>query len=237
MKSADSFEDHRTRILKSLDKAHSAFHKAQIFTGPSVHFHLKSLAAAHEQNCERFAECVYATLASWGMHRMGPGGSKMRAFDDFSSSLQVVWPTAMLLRQKTPANLNENDWANLERIFREIHCMASGTMLVGNSKVMAHLLPNLIPPVDRAYTLKFLFKHGRIKNGAQSEWETLRKVLEGFFYPVVLSPIFQKKAQEWLAQDNPLDTSELKILDNLLIGFLRIQRSQHDAAPKGKIHK
>lgn len=230
VKSISLFENKRKLLLQSLDEAHAEYHRAGLFTGPSVYFHLQSLHASRTQDFDRFAECVYATLASWGMHRMGPGGSKMRGFAEFSSSLRSIWPTAMLLQRKTPASFNEKDWAELKSVFCDIRCMASGTSLVGNSKVMAHLVPNLIPPVDRAYTLTFLFNHGRIKNGEASEWETLRQVLEGFFYPVVRSPIFQKKAQVWLAHENNWDTSELKIVDNLLIGLLRIQRAKHGEA-------
>jgi hypothetical protein len=229
------FDDQRNRLLRSLDEAHAAYHQAELFSGPSVHFHLRSLQAAHAQDFERFAEYVYATLASWGMHRMGPGGAKMGDFEGFRSSLRDVWPSARVLQQKTPANLTECDWATLKTVFCGIRCMASGTSLVGNSKVMAHLLPNLIPPVDRAYTLTFLFKHSRIKNGKESEWKTLVQILDGFFYPVVRSPLFQKKAQEWLAQSNRSnwDTSELKIVDNLLIGLLKIQRAEQGAVSNG----
>ena len=232
MKTVDSmFDEQRKLLLKSLDEAHTAYHEAGVFSGPSVYFHLRSLQAAKTQDFERFAEYVYATLASWGMHRMGPSGAKMCGFEKFHSSLDGVWRAAMLLQQKRPASLTEDDWTELKKIFDGIQCMASGTSLVGNSKVMAHLLPNLIPPVDRAYTLTFLFKHGRIKNGRESEWGTLRQVLDGFFYPVVQSPSFQTKAREWLAKGNNWDTSELKIVDNLVIGLLKMPRAEHGAAP------
>jgi hypothetical protein len=38
---------------------------------------MTTLEAARAQDFERFAEYLYAVLASWGMHRMGPGGSRM----------------------------------------------------------------------------------------------------------------------------------------------------------------
>jgi len=38
-------------------------------------------------NDERFIEYIYATLASWGMHRMGPGSSKMEDYDKFKFSV------------------------------------------------------------------------------------------------------------------------------------------------------
>jgi hypothetical protein len=68
------FDEQRNRLLTDLGSAHDTFYRAQVFGGPSLHFHLRSLDAAIAQDFERFAESVYAVLASWGMHRMGPGG-------------------------------------------------------------------------------------------------------------------------------------------------------------------
>jgi hypothetical protein len=228
------FDDQRNRLLGALDAAHDAYYRAEIFGGPSLHFHLRSLEAARAQDFERFAEYVYAVLASWGMHRMGPGGSKMREFEEFRASLQVVWPAALRLQDKTPGNLNESDWPDLKTVFCGIRCMASGTSLVGNSKVMAHLLPHLIPPVDREYTLKFLFGNGQIRNGIEVEWKKLVQILEGFFYPVAQFPLFQSKAESWLAHNDRFkwDTSHLKILDNLVIGFSKMVRAERRRAPE-----
>jgi hypothetical protein len=120
--------------------------------------------------------------------------------------------------------VNECDWAALKKVFCGIRCMKTGTSLVGNSKVMAHLLPNLIPPVDREYTLRFLLGSGQITNGIDIEWTTLAEILDDFFYPVISTPLFQQKAVEWLAQSDrsKWDSSQLKIVDNLVIGLLKI---------------
>src|SRR5258708_30947795 len=103
--------------------------------------------------------------------------------------------------------------------------MASGTSLVGNSKVMANLLPQLVPPVDRKYTLTFLFRSGQIANNLQSEWIMLKRILEDCFYPMLRSSGFLMKAGIWRTQTAKFkwDTSVLKILDNLIIGFSKIQ--------------
>jgi hypothetical protein len=208
----DMFEDQRKRILSALDPAHDAYYRAETFGGPSLHFHLRSLEAARTQDFERFAEYVYAVLASWGMHRMGPGGSKMRDFEEFRVSLQVVWPAARRLQAKTLSNLYEPDWSDL----------------VGNSKVMAHLLPQLIPPVDREYMLKFLFRNSQITNDIEVEWKKLVQTLEGFFYPVAQSPLFHSKAENWLVHNDRFkwDTSHLKTLDNLVIGYSKMVRAE-----------
>jgi hypothetical protein len=222
------FDEQRNRFLGNLDLAHQSFYQAEVFGGPSLHFHLRSLDAAKGYELDRVAESIYAVLVSWGMHRMGPGGSKMCEFGKFRASLQSVWPTVVSLQAKTPHSLNESDWNSIQEVFSGICCMASKTSLVGNSKVMAHLLPNLVPPVDREYTLKFLFGRGDIRNGIAVEWIRLRLVLEDFFYPVSRSTVFLPKAEEWLQQRNlyKWDTSALKIVDNLLIGLTKISRAE-----------
>ena len=225
------FDDQQNRLLAALAAAHDTYYRAEVFGGPSLHFHLRSLEAARAQDFERFVEYVYAVLASWGMHRMGFGGSKMREFGEFYSSLRLVWPIALQLHEKTPSSLGASDWSSLRAVFCGIRCMASGTSLVGNSKVMAHLLPKLIPPVDREYTLKFLFRHGRITNGIEVEWKKLVQILNGFFYPVAQSPLFQPKAEEWLMHNDRYkwDTSPLKIVDNLVIGLSKMVRAKQAA--------
>jgi hypothetical protein len=225
------FEDQRNRLLTSLDAAHDAYYRAEIFGGPSLHFHLRSLEAARAQDFERFAEYVYAVLASWGMHRMGPRGSKMGEFEEFRASLQTAWPAVLRLQERAPSDLNETDWSDLKTVFCKIRCMASGTSLVGNSKVMAHLLPHLISPVDREYTLKFLFRNGQITNGIEVEWKKLVQILEGFFYPIAQSSLFQSKAEIWLTHNDPFkwDTSPMKIVDNLLIGLSKMARAEQVA--------
>ena len=70
------FDDQKTRLLSALDAAHAAYYKKEIFGGPSLYFHLQSLDAARKQNLDRFAECTYAMLAAWGMHRMGAADRK-----------------------------------------------------------------------------------------------------------------------------------------------------------------
>jgi hypothetical protein len=58
------------------------------FGGPSVYFHVQAIK---EQGLnfmsERHIEMIYATLASWGMHRMGKTKTKMVKYDTFKQSL------------------------------------------------------------------------------------------------------------------------------------------------------
>jgi hypothetical protein len=220
------FECHQKRLLEALDSAHAAYYRAGTFGGPSLYFHLRALEEGRGADFGRFAETVYALLAAWGMHRMGRGGSKMREFDDFQASLKPLWPTVMHLQQATPDDLGKSSWMDLGKVFRGIRCMATGTSIVGNSKVMAHALPNLVPPVDREYTLRFLFESTNIANDIEREWEKFQTIVRDFFYPVARSESFKSKVREWQENrtDFRWDTSPLKIADNLVIGLLKSEQ-------------
>jgi hypothetical protein len=104
------FEGQRAKVLDTLDVAHEAYYEKEKFGGPSLYFHVQSLKSARELQFDRFSECAYAMLASWGMHRMGSGGSKMREFDEFQLSLNKVWPRLVQLRGKTAGELGRDDW-------------------------------------------------------------------------------------------------------------------------------
>ena len=230
------FNHQRHQILESLDAAHAAYYRAQVFGGPSLHFHHRALLAAKQQDMPGFAEYAYSVLTAWGMHRMGPKGSKMRDFADFQKSLASVWPLILKLQPKLPRELREADWQAMKCVFTGLRCMASRTSLVGNSKVMAHALPDLVPPVDRQYTLKFLFGRGQIKNDLELEWVLLERMLRGFFYPILQSQGFRGKASQWMRKVgvHPWDTSVLKVVDNLVIGLTKLQVHTNATASQSK---
>jgi hypothetical protein len=152
------------------------------------------------------------------MHRMGPGGSKMRAFDEFRASVEPLEEKIVKAQGFAPAEMNEDAWCILKEIFCALRIMASGTSLVGNSKVMHHMLPNIVAPIDREYTLRYLYGNTTIANDLGKEWQTMREILFGFFIPVATDSTFAAKAENWMAAQKPWDTSVMKVIDNLLIG-------------------
>ncbi len=208
------------QILCNLDFFHKNYYDGMLFNGPSLYFHLKVLNINPKDNFRLFLECIYATLTSWGMHRMGSKGSKMVDFDIFYRSLKNEYEKIIYLRTKNFKELTESDWKVIEQIFNNLEIMASGTRLVGNSKVMAHLIPNLIAPIDREYTVNFLTGNKYINTQKNNEWEFLKEIIVQFFYKIASDYTFESKAKEWLKKKEkfPWDTSRLKIIDNLIIG-------------------
>ncbi|MGH8613738.1 MAG: hypothetical protein ACREYF_17400, partial [Gammaproteobacteria bacterium] len=210
-------------ILQNAICYHEAFYQAYwnrtTFHGPSLYFHRRavetSLQRGYTKDFDKHVEYIYATLVSWGMHQ---NGAKMGAYDSFKSSIarlyrEIVEATEIDYQYVTAADLQR-----LERIFENLVVMQTRPRLVAHSKVMAHLFPDLIPPVDNKYILGYLNEQATVQNG--KEWLLMKRILSDFFIPIACTPGFQQQANKWMEQqdEHPWDTSLFKVIDNLIIG-------------------
>jgi hypothetical protein len=222
------YEAKVTDILLNAEKYHISFYQAETFKGPSLYFHQRALATRNDPTSISHLEYVYATLSSWGMHRMGGGGSKMLPFEEFSGSIHQLKAQIIEAKSYDFREITETEWAILKDIFWGIKVMSSNTRLVGNSKVMHHLLPNIIPPIDREYTLDFIFGNKNIKNDIENEWMLMKAIISQFFIPIVSNPDFSVISDYWMKKISiyPWDTSTFKIVDNLVIGQKKLMSTQ-----------
>ena len=144
----------------------------------------------------------------------------MQSFGVFRRSIESLLSRIIEAQRFDFREMNEQKWNLLKEIFQGIKVMASRTSLVGNSKVMHHMLPNLVPPIDREYTLSYLLGNKNVRNNLDWEWNLMRKIIANFFTPVAYDRDFERMANGWIARKDeyPWDTSFLKIVDNLVIG-------------------
>jgi hypothetical protein len=214
------YQDKVRDILANAERYHQAHYKAETFRGPSLYFHHRALETRQSPAALTHLEYVYATLASWGMHRMGKGGSKMESFDTFRRSIESLQAKISEAQRFDFREMNGQKWALLKEIFQGTNIMASGTSIVGNSKVMHHMMPNIVPPIDREYTLRYLRGNTNIRNDLDHEWQIMKEIISDFFIPVACDRAFSDMASKWMAtQDEyPWDTTVLRVVDNLVIG-------------------
>lgn len=221
------YESHRRQILRSLRQAHDRFYEEVVFAGPSLHFHHEALRSAQAGSVTKFATNSYAMLAAWGMHRMGPKGAKMGPFDAYLLSLKSMWPTIRRLQSVAPQALTQHDWTDLKRCFFAIRVMRSESVLVAHSKVLAHAIPNLVPPIDREYTVRWLKgKKNYVPPSLDGQWSWFEEFLREFFYPVEADKNFRAVARHWMTPQWQWNTSRLKVIDNLVIGLSRRAKEQ-----------
>lgn len=201
-------------VLLNAENYHQAYYRSEVFGKPCLYFHKKSLETRRYPSSIKHLEYVYATLVAWGMNRPGRTGTKMSDFETFFQSINALNDCIREAQTFDCCNLDEAKWGILERIFKGIQVMDSRTILVGNSKVMHHMLPNVIPPIDRKYTLSFLRGNTNIRNNTNHEWELMKEIITDFFIPVASDDNFQLLANEWMKRGSEYswDTSILKII-------------------------
>src|SRR3990172_3237798 len=104
---------------------------------------------------ERFQQSLYTTLRLW---RIGKRGSKLVPFGKFMDALRKRCDELSgLERDKLDENLQvEVATAQLWKLVETLGIVANMNTLVAGSKCLHHLLPDLVPPMDREYTQTFL---------------------------------------------------------------------------------
>ena len=130
------------------------------FGGPCVYFHQQCLrAGADAFLSDRHVEMLYATLTAWGMHRMGDAKTKLVSWDQFSASLLKHKALLEPLRGQRMMDLSEAEYLEavnrLRTPYFALKVSISEASIVANSKTLFHVLPELIPPIDRQYTWRF----------------------------------------------------------------------------------
>ena len=197
------------------------------FSGPSVYFHVKALnalwshaAAVDALEDDDFFDYMYATLPPLGLHRMGPRKAKLVEIDELKNSFHAQCERIEALEHLRIVNIHVRDVGDVARSIWEIllglKVGIGETRLVANSKALHHVLPGLVPPIDRNYTLMFFVGRPYIYRGRDGEYFT------GLF------PLFREIAVRCLgdiqarihAPLTGMNTSVTKVIDNAILGYL-----------------
>lgn len=192
------------------------------FTGPSLYFHRRAIAYRQERGpssaaigSDEFVELLYATLTAWGMHRMGPGNTKLRDFEDIAKSLREHSAAIDSLDGLALSRLTERqlDVVALQvwQLLGALNISIAEAKLVANSKALHHILPALVPPIDRTYTFNFFYDRTAL---CITEQSAFREMFARFHQIAVRnSGIIQGiVGSGW-------HTSETKVLDNAIVGY------------------
>ena len=205
------------------------FVEADLFTGPSRYFHLATIhilrthlaRSSGIQGClddEEFYESLYATLSSWGLHRMGKTKTKLVELPALMAGFKSQSKNICNLSRVRLAELAQEDVFKIQgRVWEIIFSLDVGvgkSKLVAGSKALHHVLPDLVPPIDRQYTVRFFFNQPNAIQGEGREEAAFR----------VIYPAFAKVARECAGEikdrlDDDWNTSTTKVVDNAIVGY------------------
>lgn len=212
-----------------------AFERSNAFPGASLYFHERALEQRRQHDDveslladELFFEYVYAVLPAWGMHRMGPQAAKVGEFGDFVGSFRALARELDDLWPRRIAEVSESDAAETAdvvwRVIARLQVSTSGTRIVAGSKALHHVLPDLVPPIDRQYTFRFFTGQKAVYGGEE------RAFMEWF---PLLCEVGRRCSDEIAAvveRRGFMATGPAKVIDNAIMGFMQLRDGGSDAS-------
>lgn len=172
-----------------------------------------------------FAASLHRTLRAWGL---GMRASVLLPEPAFAAALAAAIPALAKLD-----DLRIDDLGLPDRATDHIWALVSGLGVVENqakivpgTKALHHLLPDLVPPMDREWTgLFFGYQPPRFQSGQQSLFHNMFATFRDIALQVDLASRVTGLA--WR-------TSTSKLLDNAAIGYCQAELTgASDVAPRG----
>jgi hypothetical protein len=165
-----------------------------------------------------FCSELYSTLEAWDMNKRG---AKLNDFEIVRESIRQHESYLIDLYKNKLDSIHslEDKHAqkiigDLEFVFCHLEIMKSKRRIVGVSKAMHFLLPDLVMPIDSTYTMPYFYGSNRYSDKAEKEF---RNYLDIFTRTHRITNNLKLtnsdvKGGEW-------NTSIPKLIDNAIIGF------------------
>jgi hypothetical protein len=205
------------------------YQTAEPFGGPSWYFHRRALDRRFQHGRastlfedDLFFDYLYATLTAWGLHRMGPGNTKLRdlqvlrgSLREQAASIQRLWDTRM-------TRVEESDRHNVAiqvwDVLAALRVSIADARIVAGSKALHHVLPNLVPPIDRHYTFNFFY--GRTSLSISEDVAFIE------MYGGLLQMAGANADRIEASVGEGWNTSISKVLDNAVVGYILSHEAQ-----------
>lgn len=165
---------------------------------------------------DSYMRLAYRTLEEWNMNQRGA------RLVDLSEFKQSILQNEDSLEELSKYCLELVKWGELLRtvfpllrpLFNDMRVMNSGARIVGVSKALHFLLPNLVMPIDRTYTLNFFYLGSGYSQNPENEFRYFKEVFEEY---VKVVQDLGLSAQD--VDHIGWNTSIPKMIDNALIGI------------------
>lgn len=166
---------------------------------------------------EAFQRVLYETLRAW---RIGARASKLRPFPEFVSALQAKADTIAGLDGLAidqPGLDVATVGTTLARLAQSLDIVANKARIVPGSKALHHLLPELVVPIDRAYTQQFFqWANPTFQNFPE---RCFKEAFDAFAQIAREANAAQYVGEGWY-------TSRTKVIDNAIVGLWRWVKAQ-----------
>ena len=219
-------------IQKRVDQMGDAFghyvqvHDEQVpFTGEQLAAHRACIALRRRVGSvrgavgdEEFINALRRTLRAWGI---GVRGSRLVSDQDFRDALYAAVPSLEALKPFTidASNLPEEISSQLWLLIDSLGVVENKAKIVAGTKTLHHLLPDLVVPMDRAWTGTFFQFHLPEWQDPSSQRRIFRLAYSQF------AALARSVQPQQYVTGRGWRTSRSKVIDNALIGYCKAELS------------
>jgi hypothetical protein len=179
-----------------------------------------------------FCNLVHSTLEKWNMNqrraKLSPVSNLRRSLMENRTDLVKVYKHKLHLlnSERMPPGLIDL----LERLFCNLEVMDSKRRIVGVSKTLHFLLPDLVMPMDGKFTMLYFYGYNKFSNNIEGEFKTFKDI---FMNTVEIAS--RLNLSEGDVDGVGWNTSIPKLIDNVIIGFFthhsKISRGNGETSP------
>ncbi len=164
-----------------------------------------------------FFEKALNVLNRWNMNQQG---AKLTSVKEFRDSIIYLCEELEKLNDYKLEELSHDDFCKIKPkivyIFENLQVMDSKMKLVGNSKAMHFLFPDLIMPIDRKYILDFFYN-----NRAYNSNNEIKKFEEIIYAYLQITEKLELTKQDLENNQRSWHTSIPKLIDNAIICYFK----------------
>jgi hypothetical protein len=231
-------------IDKRIDKLASAFghyvrvHDEQVpFTGEQLAAHRACIALRQRAGSvraavrdEQFVQALRRTLRAW---RIGVRASRLVSDHDFNAALHAALPSLEALEPFAidSGDLPEDITRRLWLLIDSLGVVENKAKIVAGTKTLHHLLPDLIVPMDRAWTGTFFQFH-------LPEWQdpdSQRRIFQIAY--THFAAVAGRVQPEQYVTGRGWRTSRSKVIDNALIGYCKAELGERPPSAEDTVNQ
>jgi len=165
---------------------------------------------------DSYIDLAYRTLEAWNMNQRG---TRLASIQSFTNSIIKNTDQLSNLSKYRLENLKQKEFTHvfseLWSLFNNIEVMATKARIVGLSKTLHFLLPDLVMPIDRRNILLWLYQTDRYSKEPKREFSDFKEILLAY---ARLSKHLQLSIND--VDNVGWNKSIPKLIDNAIIGNL-----------------
>ncbi|MDP3765034.1 MAG: hypothetical protein Q8R04_00825 [Nanoarchaeota archaeon] len=223
MNKLNIFVDNKSLIDKALNEVKVNYRPYD----PGWYLYLKICKEKDIKNKfkDQFIELIYVTLSAWNMNSRG---AKLAKFQEFKKSIIKNKKNIVALSKYRLDKLSNTEYDKvikiLEYLFYNLKLVGYNNnkknsekpRLVTFSKTIHFLLPNLVVPIDRKYTLNFFYNNASINNKLELQFQKFSYIFKECSSFALEVKLNSKVGNSW-NQNIP------KAIDNIIIGYSKLK--------------